>query len=164
VKDQETLINTFSEIRKRRPAKLKVVGADFMNGKIQKLVRELSLDKDVEFVGAVPYGTIPQYYRWANTLIHTSLYEGQSMAVTEAVATGSLIAGTRVGILFDLGDHCSIGVEPKEFKELADRILALTAQPGACEQKVLNARRWSDEHDFNWTVKQFDVLIQDVSQ
>ncbi len=164
VKDQEMLIRTFEEIRKQRPAQLKIVGADFMKGGIQKLVLELSLEKDVEFVGAVPYSTIPQYYKWANMLVHTSLYEGQSMAVTEAAATGLLIAGTRVGILFDLGDRCGVVVEPGESKELADHILALTALPADCEQKVSNARRWSDAHDFNWTVKQFDVLIQDFSK
>jgi glycosyltransferase involved in cell wall biosynthesis len=164
VKDQETLIKTFAEIRKKRTARLKIVGTDYRNGMIQKLVRELSLEKDVEFVGAVPYDAIPQYYHWANIMVHTSLYEGQCMAVTEAVASGLLVAGTSVGILFDLDDPCRIGVDPKEFKELADRILSLTAQPGACEQKVRNAKHWSDEHDFNWTVKQFDALIRNFIQ
>src|SRR5258706_1431827 len=98
VKDQSTLLKAFALISKKHPAELKIFGVDCMNGAIQKMASELGIEDRVQFQGMIPYDKMPELYDWADIMLHTSIVEGQSMALTEAAATGVLLAGTRVGL------------------------------------------------------------------
>ncbi len=159
VKDQFTMIRAFSLIRKSRPAKLKIFGLDTMNGALHKFCHELGLDDDVEFHGVVPYYEMPAHFKEANVMLHTSLSEGQCMALTEAAACGVLMAGTRVGILHDLGDECGVAVDVGDHGGLTTKVLALLDNPVELRRRIENARKWSQYHDFNWTVQELSKLL-----
>ena len=158
VKDQVTLLRAFS-LLSNQSAKLRIVGGDTMGGAIQKLCRELGLEDSVEFLDMVPYDEMPQHYSWAHILLHTSLSEGQCMSMTEAAATGVLIAGTRVGLLYDLGDQCGIAVQVGDFKALSERILEAVQNPQEWEAKVYKAQAWSQLHDFEWTITELKRIL-----
>src|SRR5690606_19095740 len=96
VKDQETLVRAFDVIRKRIPAQLRIVGPDFLGGKIQAIVEQLGLDGDVEFIPPVPQSQILVHYHWADVFMLTSLSEGQNNAITEAMMCGVLPVSTAV--------------------------------------------------------------------
>ncbi len=66
---------------------------------------------------------MPAFYDEAHILLHTSLYEGQGLVFMEAAASGTLIAGTCVGILSDMGEDCGLRVSVKEPKLLAEKIM-----------------------------------------
>lgn len=159
VKDQATLLRAFATIRKIRRARLRIVGADFLNQQIHKMVKDLNLEADVEFTGPLPYGQVAEHYQWANVMVHTSLYEGQCMALTEAASAGLLLAGTDVGILHDLGENSGIVVKPKDHEELAKCLLEALSDPVRCRMYVEQARKWSAAHNFRWTVDQLDGVI-----
>jgi glycosyltransferase involved in cell wall biosynthesis len=162
VKDQYTLIRAFSIIRKARSAKLTLFGIDTMKGAIHRFCVELGVSEDIEFAGVVPYNEMPDHYRKHDIMLHTSLSEGQCMALTEAAACGVLLAGTKVGLLHDLGNEFGIVVDVGDYQGLAEKVLALLNNPSELRRRIENARRWSVEHDFNWTIQKLTNLLQNL--
>jgi len=139
-------------IAKRHPAELRIFGVDCLQGAIQNVSRELGLEQQVHFFYMVPYHQMPQHYAWADIMLHTSLFEGQCMALTEAAACGILLAGTKVGLLFDLGDDGALTVDVGDFQGLAAKVLAIVDNPESWAQKIQHAELWSATHGLSWTV------------
>ena len=162
VKDQYTLLRAFALIRKNRLAKLNIYGIDTMQGTMQRFCVELGIEADVEFCGVVPYNEMPNHYEKASVMLHTALSEGQCMALTEAAACGVLLAGTRVGILHDLGEACGVVVETGDYEGLAKNVLMLIDNPVECKRRIENARVWSMSHDFEWTTNELTLLIRKI--
>lgn len=154
VKDQVTLLKAFALIKQQRSAELRIYGVDGMNGTIQKVAQKLGIEEHVQFLEMVPYEQMPGLYRWADIMLHTSITEGQSMALTEAAATGLLMAGTRVGLLHDLGDECGVTVDVGDFEGLAKKTLNVLNDQKSWDEKILNARKWSEVHDLQWTINE----------
>jgi glycosyltransferase involved in cell wall biosynthesis len=159
VKDQATLLSALALISKRVQVELRIFGVDCMNGEIQKLSTELGLEKSVHFLDMIPYDQMPDQYNWADIMLHTSVSEGQSMALTEAAACGVLLAGTRVGLLHDLGENCAVVVEVGDFKMLAANVITVLNDPTTRREKVENAKKWSNNHDFLWTLREIKSRI-----
>jgi glycosyltransferase involved in cell wall biosynthesis len=159
VKDQVTLLKTFALLIKQRNAELRIFGGDSLNGEIQKLSLALGLENHVRFCDMVPYHQMPEQYAWADIMLHTSLSEGQSMALTEAAACGVLLAGTRVGLLYDLGDAYGVAVAPSDYKDLANKVLSIIDAGELWESKIRLAREWSEEHDLQWTVTELNKKL-----
>lgn len=164
VKDQATLIRAFALLRARRPAKLRMVGPDFMNGRIQALVEELKLQDDVEFTGVIPFARVVEHYRWADMFLLTSLSEGQNGAVTEAVACGVLAVGTPVGLVHDLGDEGAVIVTPGDPADIAAKIDAIAADRPTWERKLERARAWTVAHGFDWTIAELGRVVDDAGR
>jgi len=162
VKDQETLIKTFMMVRRKLPAKLRIIGPDFMNGRIQELVDEYELTADVEYVGFVLNKDLVSHYHWADVFMLTSLSEGQNNAATEALACGLVLAGTNVGILFDIGFDVGVVAEPRDYHQLAEKLVALYADSEKWNRKKSAARRWSVKHDLTWTIDQLTRIIDEA--
>jgi len=162
VKDQATLVHAFALVRERLPAKLRIVGPDFMNGRIHALVTDLGLTADVDFIGAVPFARVVEHYRWADLFLLTSLSEGQNGAVTEAVACGVLAVGTPVGLIHDLGDDAAVVVIPGDPDDIAAKIVAVVADRAAWAGKVARAREWSQAHTFDWTIAALAGVVREA--
>jgi glycosyltransferase involved in cell wall biosynthesis len=162
VKDQKTLLRTFALVRKNQPSELRVFGVDRLNGSIQEYCNELGISDWVRFYDVIPYDQMPQHYAWSDVMLHTSLSEGQSMAVTEAAACGVLIAGTRVGLLFDLGEEYAVTVDIGDDQGLAKKIIELTGNRNSWNRKIQNAKTWSESHDLSWTANQLITVFNEL--
>lgn len=164
VKRQYFLLKTFSILIKRRPATLTVVGGDFYNEQLKTWCEELEITPYVHFAGAIPHSELKVFYHNADVLLHTSLYEGQGLVFSEAAACGTLIAGTPVGLLSDMGPECAV-IEHTEPTLLAEKILQVI---GTDKDIALRkaARRWIEKHDEKTTLQritgQLDALLNKV--
>lgn len=155
VKDQATVLRTFVEISKKHPARLRLFGADGgSRPSLQNLSAELGITHLVEFNDVVPYRDMPQLYQWADVMLHTSLSEGQCMALTEAAASGVLMAGTNIAPLYDLGEGCGLIVKPGDFHALSAGVLQILSDETRWSEKIRKARRWSEAHPLSWTINQ----------
>jgi glycosyltransferase involved in cell wall biosynthesis len=164
VKDQQTLVRGFALVRKQTVAKLRIVGPDHLNGKLQSLVQDLDVQDDVEFVGPVPYTAIPSHYEWADMFVLTSLSEGQCTSLAEAAMSGVLQVSTPVGCIIDQGEEATVVVRPGDPIDLAEKIVTIASDRAAWDSKVARARVWAESHDLQWTIAQFtDVINQAVS-
>ena len=158
VKDQETLLKAFLIISRKIDTKLRIVGPDHLNGRIQNLARELALSDKIEFPGLIDNGRLPEHYSWAHVMLHTSLYEGQPIVVSEAAACGTATCGTRVGLIADLENKCTVAVDVHDHEGLAKKVLDVLHAPDCLKPLQENARAWAVDHDINWTAKQFNQL------
>ena len=151
VKDQRTLLSAFKIISDQVPARLRIVGPDFMNGSLQHCAYELGIEKNTEFTGLVSHPDLTRHYRWAHVYLQSSLHEGQGISVLEAMASGVAVCGTNVGILADLPDSCVSTVACGKPEELATAAMSLLPRMRFTEV-TRHARKWTEEHDMGKTV------------
>lgn len=162
VKDQVTLVRTLRAVLKRLPARLRIVGPDYMDGQIQKLVCEMKLGEHVEFTGPVLHAQIVEHYQWADLCIITSLSEGQNTSLTEAMMCGILPVSTEVGMMDQtVGNTMGIVAPCRDHESLGSQIVELFHNQALWEQKRLAAHEWAKTHDLHWTVQQLKSLIHD---
>jgi len=161
VKDQQTLLKTFQILRCQVKAELRIIGPDYLGGRLQQMVADLRIP-DVSFIGRVPHDRLRDHYRWADLMLHTSLYEGQGMVIAEAAASGVVVCGTDVGLLSDLGPDCGRASQPGDATGIAAAALYLLKNEPEFARLRANARRWAGEHTIEWTASEYRRLYEDL--
>ena len=136
-----------------------MIGNDSLNGKIQKMADEMGLRHAITFTGMLEHGVMINHYTWADILIQSSQSEGQGVAVAEAAACGVLLAGTRVGLLSDLGDKAAIVVDVGDDENLAIKLLAIAQNPEEWDSKVRHAKEWVENHPFEKTITRLVEIL-----
>lgn len=162
VKDQETLLNAFRLIGNRIETKLRIIGPDYVNGKIHDTAKTLRVSDKVEFRGRLENTMLAEHYSWAHLLLHTSYYEGQGMVVAEAAACGTVTCGTRVGLVADLEDKCTLAVDVGDHEGLAKKVIDLLNDGSRLKQLEQNSLDWARAHDLEWTVGQYEELYNEL--
>jgi len=91
-KDFPTLIRAFALVRKRRSARLMILGEGEERPKLEALVRKLGLENDVALPGFVdnPY----KYMKRAAVFVLSSRWEGFGNVLVEAMACGCPVIST----------------------------------------------------------------------
>ena len=110
---------------------LAFVGEGEQADALQRRARELGLEADVRFVGAVPHERVPLWLGACELLCVPSRQEGCPNVVLEALACGRPIIGTRVGGLPELVREPSCGtlVPSEDPAALAAALQAAVARP-----------------------------------
>ena len=150
VKDQATLLKVFKFISEKIDCHLTMIGDDFLEGKIQKLVQDLGL-KNVLFVDAVPHQELNKYLSDSHFMLHTSLHEAQAVVINEAMSSGVVVCGSRVGLLYDLTADFCISADCGDYTTLAEKILELISDKERIEKLRTSAYDWSVNHTAAWT-------------
>lgn len=132
-KDIPTLLRAIKEILKKRDDVVLVIAGDGdLKNSIHRLVKQMKLEKQVILLGQV--NDIRAIYSIADVVVNTSLWEGLSYAIMEALsfklpviatsipANKELISDNETGLLFTKGDHLA----------LAERIGYLLNNPVKC--------------------------------
>src|SRR5690606_26530900 len=117
---------------------------------LRSLVETLKIGDRVSFSGSVPHQSLPACYEQADILLHTSMSEGHPIVVEEAMSSGVLVCGTRVGLLFDLPE-CCVSVPVGDYRLLADETLKLIKDPMRMRKMKENAYEWASSHSIDWT-------------
>ncbi len=135
----EQLIKALPKILKKVPnAKLVFVGGESMSNKLSKdreviakkvkeLIKGLKLQKDVIFTGNVDYVLLPELYNSTDLVTLCSKNEGFGLSVTEGMACGNPIVGTKIGgipIQVKNGKNGFL-VDVGDVKSTADRIIKI---------------------------------------
>jgi glycosyltransferase involved in cell wall biosynthesis len=157
VKDQLTLLRCFSLYHQQKPAVLRMVGEGYLESYLKKVCEELKIKDAVFFEGFHRHTELYPFFAEADILLHTAVYEGQCLAVTEALASGVLVAGTQVGLIADQGDRCCITVDVGDAAGLAQKLLSLRDEE--FHAKVTEAKRWSEAHTFSKMVSKIKDTI-----
>jgi glycosyltransferase involved in cell wall biosynthesis len=122
VKDQPTLLRAvrrLAESRGPHRVHLDVVGVDTLDGAIQRLARELELDRVVTFHGYLPHARLRPLMERADVHVVSSLHEADPIALLEAAAAGVPTVGTRVGHLADWAPAAAVAVPVGDAAALA---------------------------------------------
>jgi glycosyltransferase involved in cell wall biosynthesis len=130
--------------------KLCVLGDGSLRGDLHRLAREAGVTAD--FLGVVPHGELPRYFRAADCFVLPSLTEGNPKALIEAMACGlpcaasarggipSIMEDGVTGLLFD--PESPTGIARAVERLLTDAALAR----GLGERARANALRLYDVH------------------
>lgn len=154
VKDFGTLVRAFERLRRRiTGVKLLIVGVD-MNGKFQhRMAKELpdwdSLRKDILFVGERT--DVPEILSVLDVYVNSSLYEGMSNSILEAMASSTPVVATDVGGTPDLVQDGVTGwlVPSRDPVKMADRLeRTLSDRAEAGEMGVRGRARIERYHSF----------------
>lgn len=132
-----------------------------MHGQIQALARELGLERDVTFHGAVPQDTVRGLIARANLHVMSSRHEAAGVAVLEAAAAGIPTVGTRVGYVSDWAPDAAVAVDPRDVSGLATAIRELLDQPERLRALGTHARAKARAFTIEDTVKAFETLYRD---
>lgn len=157
VKDQEMLLRAFGIIHSILPSRLTIVGEGVEEQNVRRWILQFKLQDVVNLEKQVPYDQIPSVYHRSDILLHTSLTEGQSEVVTEAMTCGLLVAGTHVGLLHDL-PHCCISVPVGDYQQLAESVIAAVNDPAKIKTIRQAAHQWAIENTLQRTVSQITEL------
>ena len=162
VKDQETLLRTLQKISLQVDSHLTMVGRDTLNGKIQRLAEKLGLSEKITFLGGVSYQNLPETFAKAHVFLLTSLSEAQAVVVNEAMASGLVVVGTRVGLIADLENDCTLAVDIKDVDDLAEKVIDLFKNPQKYAELQANGLAWTRKYDLDWTVGKYQELYEDL--
>jgi glycosyltransferase involved in cell wall biosynthesis len=162
IKDQETILKAVELLSKIVRVHLTVVGADYLDGKLQRMARCLSIDQLIHFAGPVPQKELPMYYHNADFMVHTSLHEGQSGVVMEAMSCGVVVCATPVGLVYDLQKSCFSVVNFRDAKALADNVFELWSNRTEYEKLQANALSYARTCDANWTEREYLKLYSSL--
>jgi glycosyltransferase involved in cell wall biosynthesis len=164
VKDQLTLLKCFKLVSQQVQAELHIVGEGKLEGQLKKECERLAILQHVQFLGFHSHLEMHKFYEWAHLLIHTSIYEGQCLAVTEAAASGVLITGTKVGLVADLGEDGCVSVEVGDYELLAKKIIDIKNNSTQWNGKVQFAKEWTENHSFEITIMKIKSILDNLNE
>lgn len=162
IKDPLTVLRCFQAISKEIPAELRIIGNDQSGREIAREATRLGIGERVVFLGHIPHESLATHYQWAHVLLHTSLYESQALVVTEAMASGVLVAGTKVGLIADLGDQIAVAVSPGDFRTLAASLLSVLRHPHLFESMRSAGLQWAIKYDHCWTAARYSEIYAQI--
>lgn len=129
-KNQRYLLDVMEHLNV--PARLVLVGEPAERGYLDELQSHIAARglRSVDIVGSVPYSAIPRYLQSAHVFVSASRLEVQSLAVIEALASGTPVVGLAnqtVDELVDdaVGRRLPADASPVEFARAVQRICAL---------------------------------------
>jgi glycosyltransferase involved in cell wall biosynthesis len=138
IKNHAMLISSFARVLEQRPdAHLAIVGDGPVRPALEAQIASLGLADRVHLPGMMT-GLAP-VYRDLDLFVLSSLAEGTSISMLEAMATGCGIVATRVGGNTDLldGGACGTLVPSDDASAMADALVALLDAPA--ERRRLGA-------------------------
>ena len=139
----EQLIKALPIILKKVPnARLVFVGGKSMSNKLSKdreilvekvkaLIKKIKLEKKIIFTGNIEYATLPELYNSSDIVALCSKNEGFGLSVTEGMACGNPIVGTKVGgipIQVEDGKNGFL-VNVGDIASTADKIIKILTNP-----------------------------------
>jgi glycosyltransferase involved in cell wall biosynthesis len=80
--------------------------------------------------------------------------------VTEAMSSGVVVCGTRVGLMYDQ-PSCCVAVDVKDHAALAAETLAIISDEKRFRQIQKNAIEWATTHSILWTVEKLKACYAD---
>jgi glycosyltransferase involved in cell wall biosynthesis len=123
------LLKAVSEVRKKQPVKLTVIGEPKKNGIITKLVARLGIGDIVQFTGRIKNEEFAGYYSAATIAVVPSLYEGFGIPAVEAMASGVPLITTSGGALPEVVGDAAMIVPPADVAALTKAITYLFNNP-----------------------------------
>jgi glycosyltransferase involved in cell wall biosynthesis len=164
VKDQPTLLHAFREIRTAEPdARLDIVGADTLDGEIQRLAGDLGLNPFVTFHDFQPGDVVAGMLQRSHLLLHSSRHEAGPLVFLEAAACAVPTVGTAVGHIDDLAPSAAVAVRVGDYRAMAQAALALLHDDACREALGQRALEFARAYDADWTAAQFESLYAEVA-
>jgi len=148
-KDHHTLLKAFAEVQKTMPCKLLILGEGPLQDTLSQYAEQLHINDHVHFIGFQNNPYI--YMKKADLFVLTSIHEGFSHVVAEALATGVPVVSTDCKSgpreVLDNGKYgqlCTVG----DSSDIARHMLEVLAYDEEKRKQVIQAG-YERANDFN---------------
>jgi colanic acid/amylovoran biosynthesis glycosyltransferase len=138
VKGHPLLLDACSDLRQRGIAlECRLAGEGPERGKLQKRIRQSSLEGTVALLGHVPREELGSLYRWSDIVVLTSENEGIPVVLMEAMARGKIVIAPAITGIPELIRDGETGFlyAPGSRKSFIERVLL--ARSGLLEEQQL---------------------------
>jgi glycosyltransferase involved in cell wall biosynthesis len=150
-KNHARLIGAFDRFKAATgsPWRLVLAGGDWHGAEtIRGLVRASPFAREIDLLGFVPPGELPDWYRAADVLVFPSLYEGFGMPPVEAMACACPVLSSASGALGETVAGAAGLLEPHDIEQIQAQLTRAATDPAWLRQLrnagLLRAR------DFDW--------------
>jgi glycosyltransferase involved in cell wall biosynthesis len=151
------LLEAVSQVRKKQPVQLTVIGEPGKNGTVKRLVEELGIGNIVHFTGRIKNEEFADYYSKSTIAVVPSLYEGFGLPAAEAMASGVPLISTSGGALPEVVGDAGILVPPADSAAMAREIIFLLNNPDR-RKKMAQAGIKRVDAIFNWSKAAGDMV------
>lgn len=163
-KDQPTLFRALSLIIKKQPARLVIVGNGTEENKLTKLASKLNLSKNILFLGFQdnPY----KYMKRASVFVLSSLQEGFSNVIVEAMVCGTPVVATdcRSGPGEIIQDGINgLLVPPQDQIALAGAILKILNNPVLAKSFSIEGKKRAEFFSIQKSVREYENLFSELT-
>lgn len=144
----EYLIRAAPMVVKEKQDVVFVIGGDgSLRSYHQQLATKLGVKEKMVFTGRIPQSEAPYYYAMSDIVVVPSLQEGFGLTVSEAMACGKPVIGTKVGGIPDqlIDGYNGFLVPPRSPAEIARKILFLVDHPEEARHMGSNGRKIVEE-------------------
>jgi glycosyltransferase involved in cell wall biosynthesis len=159
LKAVQTVVNNFEEIE------LRVVGEGKERSNLERMVRQLGLEKHVVFMGYLPDDKLIEEYRGASLFVLSSRQEGIGIVFLEAMACGLPVVATDSGGAADPVVHGQTGflVPVGDWSTLAQYMLQVLKNPRLAQRLGNTGREKAvKEYSFDVISHQLDSIYAEV--
>jgi sugar transferase (PEP-CTERM/EpsH1 system associated) len=165
VKDYGTLLRAFARVHASQPQTWLVLAGDGSDGPmLRALARELRIEDRVRFLGF--RDDVPEILAALDVFALTSLTEGMSNSLLEAMGSGLPCVATRVGGNEEIVVEGMTGllVPPKDAESLSAALSYVAADPALCELLgSTGRRRVESEFGLPTMVARYESLWESVA-
>ena len=148
----DILIRAIAEVKKEIPGiRCHIAGDGAERPFLEELARNEGVEREVVFLGAIPYRDIPRHLHHADVFVRASRSEGMGSSFVEAIAAGLPIIGTPVGGITDIITDGKTGMftAVDDPHDLAKKIMLLVRDTKQA-QIVLRQGMAKVEANFSW--------------
>lgn len=165
-KGLELLLRAFKKVAiKMKKVRLLIGGKGPDEHYFKELVKQLSIEKYVNFLGFIPEEKLPLYYSIADVFVWPS-HVGFALMLLEAMACGTSIISVRKLEIPEYVGNVAILVEPGNADQLADAILQVLYDDNL--RRSLSEKGLKRISNFSWekcalnTLQVYEKLLEDL--
>jgi len=126
LKGLDYLLKAFAGLLKKYPdLELVVIGKAKAGGHTERLIKQLNIEKHMQFVSGISEQKIRELYAETTVAVVPSLYEGFGLPAGEAMSCGVPLVSTTGGSLPEVVGDAGILVKPADDKAIANAISSL---------------------------------------
>ncbi len=156
----EYLLRAMKHVLAEARCKLIIAGDGPERQRLETLAADMGVSRHVEFVGAVPYGIMPEYLAAADIAVLPSLIEATSLFALEAMAMAKPLVATNVGGLPELNGNATLFVEPMNERELGNAIIHLLQDNEVRDKMGNSGRRFAENHSWKTVAKETNAAYR----
>lgn len=165
-KNVDFLIRVFAKIKEskiKQKIKFMIVGDGSDREKIEEKAKELKIDKETIFTGAVPHERIAPYFKAGDIFVYSSLSETQGIMISEAMASGLPIVAVKAPGAQDIINSGVDGILSPEIEEaFVQRVLSLIENDALRKKISENAVKNSYEYSQDACVEKMIKVYEDI--
>ncbi len=160
VKRLDILIEAFAEANKKYPnTRLLLAGEGSLRSELEAQVRRLGIENEVRWLGFT--SNIPSFLAGLDIYMQTSVNEGLSLSILEAMAAEKSVIATRVGSADEIIQDGKTGIliMPDSVPEARQSLLYLLDNPEKRNQLAKSAKEYvSTEYNIQYMVEGYESI------